>query len=705
VGAAITAVRTLDTPIAGPAAPPSSGRRTITLAAVYYLLAAFAVTLWLWRDPASRTVAGNPNDADQFTWFFRYDATAIAHGHLPALVTTAMNAPQGVNAMWNTFMMLPGVLLAPVTLLLGPQTALTVFLTAGFAGSAIAMFAVLRRWGASLPAAALAGAVYAFSPALVHSAIGHYDLQFAVLPPLIVDAGLALAAGRARAVRGGVRLGLLVTAQVFITEETLLGTAMAGVLFGIVLAAARPRALLGRLRPAAGGLAVAAGVTAVIAGYPLWVQFLGPLAEHGSPFTPDFFKNDLSSFVVPSSYLLFHTAGSAAQAAAYQGHLPEYLGYLGWPLLIVLAAASVAFWRRPPVRAAAVTFVVLEVFSLGGTLLFAGREHAGITLPWHWLQGLPLLRAALPDRFSIVADGAAAVLLAFAADAAMAALAGSAAQRRRRLGSGSGRLGSGRLGSGRLGSGSGRPGSGRLGSGRLGSGRLGSGSGRLGSGSGRLGSGSGRLGSGSGRLGSGSGRLGSGWLAAGWRPAAVVMSGAVLAVLPIVPRPLPAAAATPLPPGWSQAFAALRLPASAPVLVVPLPMSTFTEPLRWQADTGAPGSMVGGYFMGPASNGRDYIDGNGTPAAGLYLNELWLRSPDGLPVDLGAGVPGSAHQGSPGYIPVKKVSDAAMLAQIRAWRVGAVVAVARPGSPLGRYLTRLLGPPAVAAGDVLAWRR
>src|ERR1700684_4658133 len=90
-------------------ARPLSGRRTVMLAAVYYLLAALALTLWLWRDPASRTVAGNPNDSDQFAWFFRYDAAAIAHFRLPALVTTAMNAPQGVNVMWNTVMLLPEI--------------------------------------------------------------------------------------------------------------------------------------------------------------------------------------------------------------------------------------------------------------------------------------------------------------------------------------------------------------------------------------------------------------------------------------------------------------------------------------------------------------------------------------------------------------------------------------------------------------------
>src|SRR5205823_9261283 len=103
----------------------------------------------------------------------------------------------------NTFMLLPGALLTPVTLLLGPQTALNVFMTAGFAGSSLAMFAVLRRWEVSGPAAALGGAVYGFSPAVLHSAIGHYDLQFAVLPPLIIHVVLRLATGRAGPVRGG----------------------------------------------------------------------------------------------------------------------------------------------------------------------------------------------------------------------------------------------------------------------------------------------------------------------------------------------------------------------------------------------------------------------------------------------------------------------------------------------------------------------
>jgi hypothetical protein len=182
------------------------------------------------------------------------------------------------------------------------------------------------------------------------------------------------------------------------------------------------------------------------------------------------------------------------------------------------------------------------------------------------------------------------------------------------------------------------------------------------------------------------------------------MAAAVLAVLPIVPKPLPVAAATPVPPGWSAAFAALRLPPSASVLVVPVPMSTFTEPLRWQADTGEPRSMAGGYFMGPGPHGRGYIDGKGTPPAGLYLNAIWIFSQASLPRSLADRTAPNVHPGAVGSLPVKSVTNAKMRKQIRAWKVSAVVAVATPGSSLGHYLTAILGSPAVVTGDVMAWR-
>jgi hypothetical protein len=118
--------------------------------------------------------------------------------------------------------------------------------------------------------------------------------------------------------------------------------------------------------------------------------------------------------------------------------------------------------------------------------------------------------------------------------------------------------------------------------------------------------------------------------------------------------------------------------------------------------------------MGPAWNGRAYTDGNGTPPSGEYLNALWTLSQQGLPKALASATPAdevpangilaNAHPESWGYSQVKAVTNTTMREQIRTWRVSAVVAVAKPGSPLGQYLRFLLGRPAVVTGDVIAWR-
>jgi len=554
-----------------------------------YLAAAVALNWRLWLGLGTTAGVGDPGPADNdlIAWFMRYAADAVAHGHLPALVTTAMNAPHGINLMWNNTVLFPAVVLAPVTLLAGPLAGLTVLATLGYAGSAAAMYWLLRRHGAGVLAGALGGAVFGFSPGMVNAGVAHYGMQFAVLVPLMIEAVLSIVTGRGRPFLAGAWLGVLAAAQLFTGEEMVSDVAIASLVLVAVLVVSRPSAVRARLRGTVTGLGAAAAVALLLCARALWIQFHGPLAEHGSPWSIGLHGNGFGAFVNPQAQLVFHTASSAAYAASHGANRAEYVAYLGPPLLILVASVTVWYWRDLRVRAAAVTWAVLEALSLGVN---------SPLLPFHWLQGLPLLGDMLPSRLSIMADGAAAAVLAFGLDLAMSSVPRTAGPLRRAA------------------------------------------------------------------------------------PAVV----ALLAVLPLVPRPVAAITAPPVPAGWDTVFTRLRLPADASVLVVPAPYSQQGEAMLWQADTGQPGELTAGWFLGPLPSGHGasaYWGPRFTIETVVCLDALW----QGKATD-----PGCAT---------------AVRTALRYWHPAAVAADTGPGTRLGRFLTGILGKPAVQDGQMLGWRR
>jgi len=142
--------------------------------------------------------------------------------------------------------------------------------------------------------------------------------------------------------------------------------------------------------------------------------------------------------------------------------------------------------------------------------------------------------------------------------------------------------------------------------------------------------------------------------------------------------PVPAEAVGQAPAGWQAAFAKLGLAAHGHVLVIP----DLYDPMRWQAETGVPGSMVGGGdFIEPNETGQatSYIYNRLSTVE--YLTTLWQ---------------GSGRERAPSPSQIRQ--------DLAYWRLSAIVTVTGRNSRLARFLTREFGPPAVQVGDVLAWR-
>ena len=92
--------------------------------------------------------------------------------------------------------------------------------------------------------------------------------------------------------------------------------------------------------------ALAAVVGGTIAAKPLSVRFAGPQCIEGD-ITKTNYSNDLRGFVTPGSRQLLSSQRSAEQVRQFTGGNAACLGV---PLLLVLFALVVRWWRRPMVR-------------------------------------------------------------------------------------------------------------------------------------------------------------------------------------------------------------------------------------------------------------------------------------------------------------------------------------------------------------------
>jgi hypothetical protein len=380
-----------------------------------YASFAFWVTHGLWPDPANRAIADNANDQALIEWF-------LAHGVLFwtgdfSLVTYRLNAPDGVNLMSNASHVLHGVMMAPVTVLLGVAVSFALLVGLNVAATAAAWYLLLARTlKLHRAGAAIGGAVAGFAPGMIAQSNSHLHMTAQWLVPAIVWCVIKLT--RATTVRGtaltAVGLALLVSAQLLLGEEVLFLTALCLAIFSLVYAACRWD-LARRVAPRfLAGMALAAGITVLLVAYPLWVQFRGAQHTPNAPFASEFFYADVASYAVFSPLSI---AGSPEAGKLATGPT-EYNTYLGVPLLLVLVGCAVWRWRSPVTIAAGTTGIVMALLSLGPYVTMEGRRTGWPSL-YSLIAEVPVVNGALPTRYALALIPLIGLLLAYALDAAL----------------------------------------------------------------------------------------------------------------------------------------------------------------------------------------------------------------------------------------------------------------------------------------------
>ncbi len=388
---------------------------------VLYGLLATVAYLPVWPGESDRLPWCACGDTALAVWFLRWTPFALGHGH-SLFASDWIDYPHGFNLAQNTSMPLLGLLGAPLTLWWGPVSAFTFLLWLALAASASACYLVLFHWVKWAPAAFAGGLVYAGAGYMAGQALGHLNLVFLPVPPLLVLVLDELVITQHRSARwGGIVLGLLATAQFLISPEVL-GDCIVMAVAGVVLLALGARAqVAARAGHAVRGMAWAVLVFAPLVAWQVVLYFAGPNRYAGSSWHGNPYAEDLLGSVIPSLNQRVTTGSLAIFGDRLQSDLAENGAYLGIPLLLLLAFLTVRYRNRVVMRCAVVMAVVAWLLSLGPRLVIDGHPTA-VRLPYDVLAHLPVLDSLLAGRFTFALDLACGFIVAIGIDALRADL-------------------------------------------------------------------------------------------------------------------------------------------------------------------------------------------------------------------------------------------------------------------------------------------
>lgn len=394
-----------------------SGRSAWSAAAALLLLL-LAAAIWavpVWPDLFGRSI-GARGDPSQYIWDLAWFRHALTTPSNPFL-TDFLNHPAGINLMWNTADPAVAMAAIPLTAAFGPIAAYNLLIPLGMALSGWCAYLAARHFGTGRAASLASGLLFEFSPYELAQGRAHLSTVVAGFGPLLAIALDEALAKQARpAWRVGVAAGALAAVQLLVLEEYVATGALVALLAALaVTLATRGRRPRWSYALTAGG--VAAATFAILAAYPLYVQFAGP--HRPAPGTRFHelgrFVTDLANLVVPTRVELL-----GVRNVPFTGTLYEQDGYLGLPLLALLGWVAVTRWRDTRVRVIALVTLGAAVLSLGPSLHVYGRT-LHLPLPWAPLDRVPLLGAALPARLALFTDTGAVLLAALALDGLAAA--------------------------------------------------------------------------------------------------------------------------------------------------------------------------------------------------------------------------------------------------------------------------------------------
>ena len=261
-------------------------------------------------------------------------------------------------------------------------------------------------------AAIVAGYFFGFSSYQLSQMLGHLSLVLIFPVPLVLLITLKRIAGETSRSRfvlmltGWLLLEFGFSLEIFATVCTF------GAVTWLVAIALSPPDTQRRLYSLASDLLLS-GTAILVVSLPWFISMW-----HGASDVPDVinvpstFSTDLLNFVVPTRITWLGNSIASAISSGFSGNLSEQGGYLSPLVLAILSLWLIGNSTTHVGRIAAAMLLLLMTFSLGPTVRYKGAA-IGIEGPWQFFLHLPLIRHALPSRFSMYVSLIVAIIIGY----------------------------------------------------------------------------------------------------------------------------------------------------------------------------------------------------------------------------------------------------------------------------------------------------
>ena len=356
-------------------------------------------------------------DPTQFAWLMVWWPHAIGSGINPFL-THSMWAPGPFDLATATSVPLAAVVATPVTLTLGPLAAYNLLALLAPTLAAFLTFRLCYYLTGRVAPSLVGGFIFGFSGYMLGQTIGHLNLTLVFFVPLAVHLVLRRIDGAIGCRRFVISIAAVIAGQALLSTELLLTSVIfgaAGLLAGAIFADADGRERIRRVTIEILGGGVFAAV--VIAPFLYYALFYTSQPEFVSAAR---FSMDALNPVVPTPVQRIGRITFAPVAGTFPGGYAEAGGYLGIAVVLLSGWWLATTWRTRASRVMLTLLACTVLASLGTALYISG--HSTISLPWKWLDHLPLLEEVIPVRLAMYTS----LIVSVAVALALAASTGSA---------------------------------------------------------------------------------------------------------------------------------------------------------------------------------------------------------------------------------------------------------------------------------------